>query len=144
MRQLDIEKSLWTSWEEGHAGREMVHIKWGTVCSCGVYGAKPRPALVPDLDSPSYPFPAIFFLPAASSSQPGWALLWFPYLPLLFFPGRVQEQVSVPVVFLLHVGLRPAGRGLVIGSVIIYHVSKRNPSAPQSNCQEKKMYKNKK
>lgn len=97
------------------------------------------------ISSTSLPFPfhsspAIFFLTAGSAAQPGqtrpsWARAAATHLPLLLLPGRVQEQVPVPVVLLLHVGLRPADRGLVVGSVIIYHVSKRNLSAPQRNYQ---------
>lgn len=71
--------------------------------------------------------------PTSSSSPPS-----FSYLPLLLLPGRVQQQVPVPVVLLLHVGLRPPGRRLVIGSVIIYHVSGRNLSAPQRECHQNK------
>lgn len=49
------------------------------------------------------------------------------YLPLLLLPGRVQQEVPIPVVLLLHVGLRPAGCVLVISRVIIDHVNQEPP-----------------
>lgn len=81
-------------------------------------GAEPRPVLGSDLHChfpSSHP-------PSPTRPDPTRA-----YLPLLLLPGRVQEQVPVPVVLLLHVLVRAAGGRLVVGSVIIYHVSKKKP-----------------
>lgn len=62
--------------------------------------------------------------PPPSLTRPSWAQLESTHLPLLLLPGRIQEQVPVPVILLLHVVRRTTGL-LVIGSVIIYHVSKK-------------------
>lgn len=45
---------------EGLAEGGLVGTKWATVCSCEADGAKPRPALAPDLHSPPYPAPCHF------------------------------------------------------------------------------------
>lgn len=86
------------------------------------------PHLIPPLPfsfSPPPPPPPPPLSPAPLG--PAGPRLRFTHLPLLFLPGRVQQQVPVPVILLLHVGLDPAGRALVISSVIIYHVSTRKP-----------------
>lgn len=113
----------------------MAELKWGTGRNCGVFRAEPRPRLSfpAPLPFPAHSSPAIFFPTAGSAARPSWARAAFAYLPLLLLPGRIQQQVPVPVVLLLHVGLCPADCRLVVGSVIIYHVSKRNLSAPQGN-----------
>lgn len=83
-------------------------------------GSQARPGL-----QSSPPVPPLPFSFPGSGAGPSRAES--THLPLLLLPGRIQQQVPVPVVLLLHVGLRSAGRTLVIGSVIIDHVSKRKP-----------------
>lgn len=116
-------------------GRE----RWGG----GVRGSVNKnggPCSVPDLHSAS---PLPFSLsPPPPLGPDRRARFGLPYLSLLLLPGRVQKQVAVPVILLLHVGLWPARR-LVVGGVIIYHVSRRNPRAPRRDCQGRR-FENKK
>lgn len=58
------------------------------------------------------------------------------YLPLLSLPCRVQQQVPVPIILLLHVGLRPAGRVLVVGGVVVDHVGDKKKKC-QTTREEK-------
>lgn len=46
------------------------------------------------------------------------------HLPLLFLPGRIQKQVPIPIVLLLHVAeLLPRLLCRIIRCVVVYHLS---------------------